>query len=127
MFDLILVNDMLTQVKIALLRIERRFKGINTHTDFYLNDENHDKLDAIAMLLIAIGESFKKIDKITNKKLLIIYPEIDWKGLMGARDVLAHDYFDINSEQVFNICLEDIPFLLQIVDKMIIEINRSLV
>ncbi len=77
------------------------------------------------MMLIAIGESFKKIDKISNKNLLLLYPEMDWKGVMGVRDVLAHDYFDINTEQVYNICLEDIPFLLQIVDKMIIDINQS--
>ena len=32
------------------------------------------------MQLIAIGESLKNIDKITNKELLEKYPQIDWKG-----------------------------------------------
>lgn len=35
------------------------------------------------MLLIAIGESVKRVDKETNKQLLSQYPEIDWKGIMG--------------------------------------------
>ncbi len=42
MFDTSLINNILVQIKIALLRIERRFIGINGHTDFYINDENHD-------------------------------------------------------------------------------------
>jgi len=36
-----------------------------------------EKLDSICMLLIAIGESLKNIDKITKKSLLKQYPEID--------------------------------------------------
>ncbi len=27
------------------------------------------------------------------------YPEIDWKGVIGVRHVLAHDYFDIDVEE----------------------------
>jgi len=36
-----------------------------------------EKLDAICMQLIAIGESLKDIDKITGGSLLTAYPEIN--------------------------------------------------
>ena len=39
------------------------------------------------MLIIAIGDSLKNIDKITDYKLLPQYPEIDWKGAKGMRDI----------------------------------------
>lgn len=55
------------------------------------------------MLLIAIGESIKGIDKITNKELLPLYPEIDWKGVMGIRDIIAHHYFDLDAEIVYDV------------------------
>jgi uncharacterized protein with HEPN domain len=32
------------------------------------------------------------------------YSQIDWKGVMGFRDVIAHHYFDIDSEQVYWLC-----------------------
>jgi hypothetical protein len=39
-----------------------------------------EKLDSICMLLIAIGESVKKLDKITAGELFVSYPDIDRKG-----------------------------------------------
>ena len=39
-----------------------------------------ERLESTCMLLIAIGEGLKGIDKITDKQLLVRYPEIDWKG-----------------------------------------------
>ena len=63
------------------------------------------------MLLIAIGESIKGVDKISEKKLLSNYPEIDWKGVMGIRDILAHHYFDLDAEVVFDVVKTNIPQL----------------
>ncbi len=39
------------------------------------------------MMLIAIGESLKKLDKITDGELLKKYPDIDWAGAKGMRDI----------------------------------------
>lgn len=91
--------------------------------DFISSDANHDRLDAIAMLLIAIGESFKKIDKETQGRFLKKYPGIDWKGVMGVRDVLAHDYFDIDVEEIHKICERDIPQLKLMLQRMLREMS----
>ena len=56
------------------------------------------------MRLVAIGEGFKHIDKLTDKKLLPNYPNVNWKGVKGVRDVLSHHYFDIDAETIFVIC-----------------------
>ena len=46
--------------------------------DYFTNTpQGMEKLDSICMQLIAIGESLKNIDKITNKELLEKYPQID--------------------------------------------------
>ena len=45
------------------------------------------------MLLIAIDEGLKNIDKITNGSLLSTYPEINWKGAKAMRDIISHQYF----------------------------------
>jgi uncharacterized protein with HEPN domain len=71
------------------------------------------------MSLIAVGESFKKIDKETEGLFLKKYPEIDWKGVIGVRNILAHDYFDIDVEEIYKICQRDIPHLLKTLKHML--------
>lgn len=122
MYDMTLVREKLEQIGESLRRIQRRFSDIRSPEDFTANEENLDKLDAIAMMLIAVGESFRKIDLETNGQWLAKYPEIDWRGVIGLRNVLAHDYFDIDPEEIFKICRRDIPQLLDTVQRMLGEI-----
>lgn len=119
MYDKTLLREKLEQIMDAVARISRRFAGIETPMDFLASDVNHDKLDAIAMLLIAVGESFKKIDKETEGLFLKNYPAIDWKGVIGVRNILAHDYFDIDVEQIHKICQRDIPQLMKALEQML--------
>jgi hypothetical protein len=46
--------------------VERRSSGIGNANDFVTSDEGIDRLDAICMMLIAIGESCKHLDKMTD-------------------------------------------------------------
>ena len=39
----------------------------------------------------------KNVDKITGGKLFSQYPEIDWTGAIGFRDIIAHHYFDVDA------------------------------
>ena len=53
------------------------------------------------------------------------YPGVKWRGVMGVRDVLAHTYFQVNAEQLFDICKSDIPALIETVKTMIEDIGRG--
>jgi len=118
MFDKELVREILSQVLAAANRIERRSADVGKPDDFLASDEGLDKLDAICMMLIAIGENLKNLDKITGGTLLTRYPEVDWKGAKGMRDIISHHYFDLNAEVVFTICRERIPSLIKAITKM---------
>jgi uncharacterized protein with HEPN domain len=61
-----------------------------------------EKFDSICMLLSAIGEALKNLDKTTNKTLLPRYPQVDWKKAKGLRDIISHQYFDINVEAIYS-------------------------
>jgi uncharacterized protein with HEPN domain len=61
----------------------------------------------------------KNIDKITRGTLLSQYREIDWKGAIGFRDLIAHHYFDIDAEQVFWICAHEMRPLSATIKRMI--------
>ena len=118
MFDRDLADEILKQILTAAHRIERRFEGIGEADDFIVSDTGIDKLDAICMMLIAIGENLKNLDRITVGKLLVKYPEVDWKGAKGMRDIISHHYFDLNAEVVFAICKNRIPGLVETIIKM---------
>jgi uncharacterized protein with HEPN domain len=49
-----------------------------------------------------LGESIKTLDKLTNRELLPTYPSINWREVMGARDIMAHHYFEVDPEEIFN-------------------------
>ena len=76
-------------------------------------------MDAICMTLIAVGEELRTIDRKTEGQLLARYPNVKWRGVMGVRDVLAHGYFQVNAEQLFDICQKDIPELIATINTMI--------
>ena len=73
-------------------------------------------LAADCMLIEAIGEGFKRIDERTNQLLLPSRPEIPWVAVKGMRNHIAHGYFDINNELVWDVVKNDLPSLRDAVD-----------
>ena len=55
----------------------------------------------IYLMLIAVGENFKSIDRMTERKILTQYPDVNWRGVKGVRDVISHQYFNIDAEEIF--------------------------
>ncbi len=92
---------------------------------FLDSEEGLEKLDAICMQLIAIGEGVKDLDRVTDGRLLVCYPKIEWKRIMGMRDVLSHHYFDVDAEVVFSVCRHHIEPLAQTVRKILADIQSS--
>ena len=100
----LMILSTLEDIRDSIELIIKRFEEIKTPDDFVEDDNGLMKLDSISMRLVAIGEGFKNIDKLTDKKLLQEYPHINWKGVKGIRDILSHHYFDLDAETIFDIC-----------------------
>lgn len=101
-----IIQDILDNILWALDQVQKRFRVIHSPDDF---------LDSICMQLINIGEALKQVDKITGKELLKNYPSIEWKKVMGMRDIITHHYFDIDAETVFTVCDDHIPELEKVI------------
>ena len=125
MYDTNLLIERLTSVLESLQRIPRRFADIKTPSDFTDTEAGIDRMDAICMILIAVGEEFKSIDRRTDGNLLSRYSNMHWRGVIGVRDFLAHGYFQVNTYQLFNICRDDIPVLIETVKKMIEDLTNG--
>lgn len=122
MCDIELVRSSLLKVNTAIERILERSETVLSPDDFLNMPSGVERMESICMLLIAIGESVKRIDKATGKKLLPQYPEVDWKGVMGMRDIIAHHYFDIDAEVVFEVMKNSLPTVKNTIDRMIANI-----
>jgi len=119
MRDKELTLEVLRQIEEAAAKIIARFEPINQVSDFTDSQVGIEKMDAICMRMIVIGESLKNLDKITEGKLLSRYPGVDWKKAKGMRDILTHHYADINAETVFFTCERKIPQLVETIRKII--------
>ena len=107
--DLLLLLTPLRQVQ---ERIERKAKPLLDDPALLEQEEGQDLLDVICMQFLAAGEALKRLEKLRPGLLAASFPEIDWKGAMGFRDVIAHQYFDLDAEQVLLICQEALPGVL---------------
>ena len=65
------------------------------------------------------------IDKLTDKKLLSFYPGMDWKGVMGMRDIIAHHYFDLDAEIVYDVIKHDLPKLKDVLQQIVDDLKVS--
>jgi uncharacterized protein with HEPN domain len=125
MSETTLLRERLQMIVDALERIPRRFANIKTPNDFVSSQAGIDLMDSICMVLLATGEEFKKIDRETKGTLLARYPQVAWRGAIGLRDLLAHGYFQVDPEQLYTICNENVPSLIETVKLMIQELNDS--
>ncbi len=125
MYDIELVKEILHQILWSAQTVARRFASITSPEDFVVSEGGLEKLDAICMQLIAIGENVKNLDKVTKGELLLRYPQIEWKRVMGIRDVLSHHYFDLDAEVVYSVCEDHIEELVRTVQRMLTELEKS--
>lgn len=91
----------LQQVESSILLLQEWNKNVQSVDDYLLSPEGTKNLAASCMLIEAIGEAYKKIDKETEGELLPLYPDIPWKAVKGIRDRIAHGYFEIDADIIF--------------------------
>lgn len=113
-----MVEAMLGKIEQAMERILNNSRGVDSYHYYLLSPAGMERLESTCMLLMAIGEGLKSIDKLTDKQLLVKYPGIDWKGAMGMRDIIAHHYFDLDAAVVFDVVKNYLPAMLEAVKKM---------
>ncbi|EQA36709.1 PF01934 family protein [Leptospira inadai serovar Lyme str. 10] len=80
----------------SINEIEKFTAGINSKSIFLNNIE---KKRAVERDIEIIGEAVKKLpDSIRS-----LHPEIEWKKIAGIRDILAHGYFSIDDDIIWDI------------------------
>ena len=120
-----IIESLLKKIFQTVERILANSETITSPSFYLLTPSGMERLESTCMLLIAIGEGVKGVDKLTDKKLLSFYPEMDWKGVMGMRDIIAHDYFDLDAEIVYDVIKHDLPKLKDVLQQIIDDLKIS--
>lgn len=64
--------------------------------------------DAVVRNLQIIGEAVKQVpDEIRRR-----YPQVEWRKIAGLRDILAHTYFSLENETIWDVVEHKVPQLL---------------
>jgi uncharacterized protein with HEPN domain len=71
-----------------------------------------EKQDSVIRRLEIMGEAAKRLSDQTLAQL----PQIDWKRMKGMRDVLVHDYDDVEAERVWDTVQIYLPKLVSAIE-----------
>ncbi len=75
---------------------------------------NYEKQDAILRRITIIGEVTKRLSSEFRQK----HSDIPWKKIAGMRDVITHDYDEIDLTEIWTVITENIPELLQYLENL---------
>jgi len=64
---------------------------------------------AVERELFILGEAAKHVPALIREQ----FPQVPWRQAAGLRDVLGHDYFGLDNDEIWHIATVDLPLLLQ--------------
>ena len=120
----IVIEYLELMIEKAELVIQRN-EYILSYQDFLISPDRMEKFDAACMLIQVIGETAKKIDDWTNKQLFINYPEVYWRGVFGCRNIISHEYGNVEPEQIFGIIKKYLPGLIVCTKKIVGDLKSN--
>ncbi|MBF0319430.1 MAG: DUF86 domain-containing protein [Nitrospirae bacterium] len=107
------LEDILT----AIVKIQR-FIGTSLFEEFIVDDKTYD---AVIRNLEIIGEASKNIPQEVQDN----YPAVDWKKVYLFRNVLAHEYFGVDNQLLWDIIQNRLPGLRKEIQGILEKINAT--
>ena len=108
-------------LKTDLIRLRHMFDAAKEAASF-IQEEERASLDVDRKLVLALmksieitGEAATKITKECQENL----SQIPWANIIGMRNRLIHAYFDVNLEILWKTVTEDLPGLIDELEKIL--------
>jgi uncharacterized protein with HEPN domain len=98
----------LADIKTASEKVTRFTAGMDREA-FFGDDRTYH---AVIHCLLIVGEAVKHIPDHVRQEM----PEVEWRKIAGMRDWLAHVYFSINDDILWDVIERKVPALLQSIE-----------
>lgn len=105
--------------------IEKMSAGIKSPQDFGQSITGMTVFRACGMSIQYITENFIKIRNKVTADFFSSYKQVPWKAVFGMRNVIAHEYTDIDDEAVFNTIHNDMPVLKETAEKILADLDAG--
>lgn len=95
------------------VRLEHILNAICSIEEYSL-EKNLSDIVSNAILRHAITWNIQVIGEASNnlsKEFVESHPDTNWRGVIGMRHVLVHDYYQIDEEELWNVVTNDLPTL----------------
>ena len=117
-----------TYLKVSIEEIdltEKMSAGIKSPQDFGQSLTGMTVFRACGMSIQYITENFIKIRNKVTADFFSSYKQVPWKAVFGMRNVIAHEYTDIDDEAVFNTIHNDMPVLKETAEKILADLDAG--
>jgi len=102
-----------------ILEAAKKVESISEQfSDFEEFESDTIAFDASLMNFIVIGEMANKL----SIDFQNLHQNIEWRKIISFRNFIAHDYFGIDAEEVWEIIKKNIPKLIKTISGMIINL-----
>ena len=108
----------LTQIREAAHRAQLLCAG----TTLEMLRQDWIRLTSFERQFEIIGEAIKRLPLDLRER----YPQHDWRGAAGLRDIVVHGYDWIDHEVLWDAVRDDFPSLFATVDEMIVDLGGEL-
>jgi len=103
----------LTDILEAAQSIEQFCMGVDL--DQFQQEDMRNS--AVLQKLTVIGEAASRLPKEFTQR----FPEIPWMDIIGFRNIAVHEYFAVRWNIVWVAATEEVPFLRQQIEKILLE------
>ena len=79
-------------------------------------EQNEEKQSAIFYQIMIIGEAVKRL----SSDFRVQYASIPWKQMAGMRDILTHQYDEVDLDIIWEVIQTDIPQIIEMVQPLIL-------
>ncbi len=112
------IIDKLNQILESIEIMQERCKNFCSTDDFLTSPWGMTVFDACIMRIQVIGETIKSIDDKTNHTLLIHYQQVPWNKIIGLRNIISHEYANVDYEIIWVVIDRHLSVLADAVERI---------
>ena len=112
------IKDRLEDILESIGLIEEWSQGMTDLHDFMISPGRVMAFNACVMRLQVIGEHVGRLLK-EQANPLDCYPEIPWQAIYGMRNIISHEYGNIDETIVVSVINDDLPKLKAVIKDLL--------